>query len=108
MAKMTFADALRSQLTTRNDLWSKRILVVLDKGDSRLKRWFLARAEKSARLVMNVSDMAAIDWSKIDWNKVLDFILKLAAIILPLLLAKPKSAAKPKKSLGRTQTRKRL
>lgn len=108
MAKVTFSDALRAQLTTRGDIWSKRILSVLDKGDSRLKRWFLARAERSARLALNVGDMAAIDWSKIDWSKVLDFILKLAAIILPLLLAKPKTATKPRKALGRTQTRKRL
>lgn len=113
MAKTTFSDALRTQLTTRNDLWSKRILVLLDRGDSRLKRWFLGRAERSARLALNVSDKAAIDWSQIDWAKVLDFILKLAALILPLLLAKPKiarpkSAPKPKKALGRTQTRKRL
>src|SRR5690348_10507077 len=106
---MTFEDGLRAQVAGRSDKWSKRILAILNGPDSRLKRWFLKRAEADARLKLDLGDKVGIDWSSIDWQAILDFILKLAAIILPLILkAAPATKAKVSKRLGRTRTVKRL
>ncbi len=107
----SFADGLSAAVAGRSDRWSKRIAAILDGPDSRAKRWFLKRAEADARLKLGLGDKVGIDWSKIDWAAILDFILKLAAIILPLILSPkpaPAAARKSKKGLGRTLPRKRL
>lgn len=111
MAAVQFADGLRSQVAGRKDKWSKRVLAILDAKPSLARTLFLNRMEAHARVALGLGSREGIDWSQIDWSKILDFLLKLAAIILPLILAaKPAPAAvrKSKKGLGRTLTRKRL
>ena len=63
----------------------KRILAVLNMPDSRRKRRILARMERQAAAYLCVP-VAEIDWSKVDWGKVLGTILKILVALLPLLI----------------------
>lgn len=115
MASMTFAQGLSAALAAKSNpsRLQRRIRKIVDGPDSALRTWFLQKLEAHARVHLGVGQTQAIDWGSIDWDKVLDFLLKIASIIVALapLFAgkKPKAKSTPRvsKSLGRTRTRKR-
>ena len=84
----TFASALSAHLATKKKpgLLQRRLQRILDAKPSKRRTAILAALETRARDRLGVGATAAIDWSAIDWSKVLDFILKLLAIIGPLLV----------------------
>ena len=108
----SFAAGLSDFLATKKKptLLQRRLQKILDAPDSSRKRAILAALETRARDRLGVGATQGIDWSSIPWDKILDFLLKLLAILAPLFLATPAPAAarKSKKGLGRTLTRKRL
>lgn len=58
---------------------SKRRTRILE----RLERHTIAHLQAEGKLANNAT-FGAIDWSSIDWNKVLDFIMKLLTMLIPL------------------------
>lgn len=83
----TFATALGDAIRAKPSLTltDKAILKIVDGPQSFMRTRFLKRLEAHARIHLGMSSAEAIDWSSIDWNKVLDFLTKLAAIILAVL-----------------------
>ena len=84
----TFAAGLGDYLATKKKptLLMRRLQKILDAKDSARKRAVLTILETRVRDKLGYSDKVAIDWSQIDWSAVFDFILKLLAILLPLLV----------------------
>lgn len=87
----TFEEALREQFTLKRGgkrltLWEKKLKKLLDAKPSARRTRLLNRMEGHVRVALGKSPTEAIDWSKVDWNKVFDFIMKLLLAILPLLL----------------------
>lgn len=91
MGKATFEVALRDHLLSKAKLAA---------GERRLLKWLAEepknarqrsrRARQLARYEERVRDrlnqpVGAIDWSKIDWQKIIDFIIKILPLILALL-----------------------
>lgn len=86
---MTFEEALGEQLRAKKRLtfWEKRLLKLIDARPSKRRTRVLERLRAHAATALEIKgDPAAIDWSKIDWAKVLDFVLKIILALLPLLL----------------------
>ena len=83
----TFAVGLSDHLASKPKLTllERRLKRLLDAKPSKRRTVILAILEGRARDRLGLGDKVGIDWSKIDWAKVLDFLLKLLAIIAPLL-----------------------
>lgn len=97
-----FASNLKANLEAKGDLRrrGRRILAIINGPDSPHKARLLARMEDHARAHLGLAaahtvptDMPGtdwskitIDWSKIDWAKIIDGLLKLLLAILPVLL----------------------
>lgn len=65
-----------------------KILEIIDAKPSKRRDRRLARMENHARAVAGIDpETGAIDWSKIDWNKLLDAIIAILTKLLPLILA---------------------
>ena len=83
-----FVSNLKAQLEADPDRGRRgaRILRVINSRDSKIRTRRLARMEAHARAVIGGDVNTAIDWSKVDWGKVIDkiidIILKFLAIIL--------------------------
>ena len=84
----TFAEGLSSHLAGRKKLTflQRRLQKIVDARPSKRRTAILQLMEERVRDKMGFGATEKIDWSSIDWNKVLDFILKLLAIIGPLLV----------------------
>lgn len=54
-------------------------------GQKRRHARRLERLEAHARIEAGAKAVGAIDWSKIDWQKIIDFIIKILPLILALL-----------------------
>ena len=110
MAAVSFAVGLSDYLITERKptLLMRRLQKIIDAPDSARKRAILGALETRARDRLKLGDKVGIDWSQIDWSKVLDFLLKLFAILAPLILAGTPNAKASKAKLGRTRTTKRL
>lgn len=82
----TFATALSAAIRAKGKqtLVDRAILKIVDGPVSARRTRFLKRLEAHARIHLGMSAVEKIDWSAIDWNKVLDFLTKLAALILAL------------------------
>lgn len=91
MPRTTFEIGLRDHLLAQ---------AKLSAGEWRLLKWLTEeprnarqrsrRARQLARYEERVRDrlnqpVGAIDWSKIDWQKIIDFIIKILPLILALL-----------------------
>jgi hypothetical protein len=98
----TFAEAFREHLTAEPTLKrrGKRLLAIIDGPPSKRRTRQLDRMERHAvaalddkhlaRLGIKATALAGgglgIDWSQVDWGKVLQTILEILMKILPLLL----------------------
>lgn len=84
----SFASALSAHLATKKKptLLQRRLQKVLDAKDSPRKRAILKALETRARDKLGVGATEAIDWQSINWAAILDFLLKLLAILAPLFL----------------------
>jgi hypothetical protein len=49
----------------------------------RLERHTIAHLQAEGKLG-NEATFGAIDWSTVDWNKILDFVMKLLTMLIPL------------------------
>ena len=87
---MTFLEALREQVEVRKSRRGRLLLRRLDAMTPARRARVLVRMEAHARTHLVAAGMASatgvIDWSSIDWSKVLDVILKILMAILPFLL----------------------
>ena len=83
-----FATALGSHLEAKKKpkFLERRLLRIIRAKPSKRRTAILNALETRARDKLGVGATAAIDWGNIDWEKILDFILKLLAIIGPLLV----------------------
>jgi hypothetical protein len=81
---MIFEDAFGGQLRAKPKRTRKEnaILKIIDGPASRLRTWFLSTLEHRARVQLGVEAGVGIDWSKVDWEKLLNTILQLALVIL--------------------------
>lgn len=83
-APTNFAANLKDHLLLKPKLSSrdKKILSIIDgpQNDKRAKK--LSRWEAHARVEAGVSPVGAIDWSKIDWAKLIESILAIIALFL--------------------------
>lgn len=80
MAKVSFEQGLRDHLASKTKLTAKerRVQRILDlPTDSAKRQRVLERMEDTAR--GQIGAVGKIDWSSIDWDKLLAFILKLLA-----------------------------
>lgn len=78
MAKATFESGLRAHLASKTKLSvkEKRVQRILDlPADSAKRQRVLERMEDTAR--GNLGAVGKIDWSAIDWEAILAFIVKL-------------------------------
>lgn len=84
----SFATALGAHLEAKPKpkLLERRLLKIINSPPSKRRTAILKALETRARDKLGVGATAAIDWEKIDWQKVLDFLLKLLVILLPLFL----------------------
>jgi hypothetical protein len=84
----TFAVGLADHLRTKKRLtfWERRLQKIVEAKPSKRRTAILERLEAAARVQLGVSADAAIDWGAVDWAKILDFILKLIALLAPLFL----------------------
>lgn len=84
----TFATALGGHLRGKKKLkfLERRLLKIVEAKPSKRRTAILNLLETRARDKMGVGATEAIDWGQIDWQKILDFILKLLAILGPLLV----------------------
>ena len=85
-----FAANLSAQLEAKPKLSMReqRIKSILDAPPSKRKDRRLARMENHARAAINADPKTgAIDWSTIDWAKLLSTIIDILAKLLPLILA---------------------
>lgn len=90
-SKTSFEHNLREQIlkTAPRRRKSARILAVLDAKPSKKRTRTIDRMERHARAALEGDanlNGRAIDWSKIDWAKVFDIILKILTALLPLLI----------------------
>jgi len=85
---VSFATGLSDHLAGKSKLsfWEKRLKKILDAKPSARRTKILNALESSARAHLGVSAAEKIDWQSIDWQKVLDFILKLIMILAPFFL----------------------
>lgn len=82
---MNFETALRQQIEARprKSMRDRKILAVLDgpKNEKRAKK--LAKWESHARLEAGFGQtVTGIDWSKVDWKKLIENILAIIALFL--------------------------
>lgn len=84
-----FATNLRLHLLAMSDrtYQEDRILAMLDEPDGPRHRRQLRRMETRCRHEAGYSSSEGIDWSSIDWAKVLQIFIKVLLTLLPLLLA---------------------
>src|SRR5690348_16790591 len=84
-----FGLMLQSQLEAKQDRSASdnQILGILQAPDSHQKERRVRRMERHVRRHLGFTDTEQIDWSSIDWSKVLSVVLQLLAALLPLLLA---------------------
>lgn len=84
----TFASALGAHLDEKPKLsfLERRLKKILDAKPSKRRTAILQLMEARARDRMGFGATEKIDWSAIDWAKILDFLLKLLAILGPLLV----------------------
>lgn len=90
MSKSSFEMNLRLAIMAKpkRSKRDERILNILDAPPSARRDKRLARMENHARAVAGIDPKTgAIDWSKIDWAKLLKSIMSLLAKLLPLILA---------------------
>lgn len=84
-----FADNLKLALNSCTGVGGKsqtrRLLSALNRPDSVRQRILLRRLERAAVQVVG-KPASKIDWSTIDWGKLLLSIVKVLLIILPLIL----------------------
>lgn len=85
---VSFEDALRDQIESRPEtIRSRRILNVLDMEPGARRTRILERMERHAITHLDIKgEPGKIDWQNIDWAALFDKLLKLLALILPLLL----------------------
>lgn len=85
----TFAANLQAAIEAKPKLnmRDRRVLGILQGKPSKRRDRQIARMENHARAAIDADPQTkAIDWSKVDWSKVLKTILAILAKILPLLL----------------------
>jgi hypothetical protein len=84
----SFATALGAHLETKKKpkLLERRLLKILNAAPSKRRTAILKALETRARDKLGVGATQAIDWSAVDWQKILDFLLKLLVILLPLFI----------------------
>ena len=92
---VTFAEGLRAALEADppRRRKAKRLYQLLDAKPSKkkerrlrvLERCVQAHLEDGLEMTL-VTGPLGIDWSQVDWMKVLDIVLKIAMVLLPLLL----------------------
>ena len=85
---MDFAAALKKQIEAdpHDTAKGQRILDIINSPPSRRRDRRLARMEAHARAAADLGN-GKIDWSKIDWQKLLSTILDVLVKLLPLILA---------------------
>lgn len=86
----SFAGALQGQLAKKGvtmTLAERKLMKIVNGKDSPRRTRQLAHMERHVRAHLELSPTAAIDWSSIDWSKVLSTVLQLLIKLLPLLLA---------------------
>ncbi len=84
---MTFREALL--LHTKDIHVSKRVQSlreVLLARPSKLRDRRIARLEAHARAHLGLSSDAEIDWSTVDWSKIISGLLQVLLLLLPLFL----------------------
>ena len=92
MAAVSFETALRAKLEAdpKRSRRARRVLEILDSRPSRRRTRRINAMENHAIAVLKTEGLkpaAAIDWSKVDWAKVIDKILDILIQLLPILLA---------------------
>lgn len=82
-----FATAFRAALTAKPKLSGRemRILKVLDEPPSKAKSRKLARIERRVRTEFGIGEKEAIDWSAIDWQALIQTVIKIIELILKFL-----------------------
>lgn len=84
---MDFATALRAEIVTRKaSVRARRLLRIIDGPKNARRRRVLERMERHTRAEIGAGGTGKIDWSKIDWEKLFEQILKLLMAILPLFI----------------------
>ena len=86
----SFEDGLRAAIEAKPKLSARdrRILEILNGPDSKRKRKRLARMENYARAEAGIDpNTGAIDWSEVNWAKLLENIIAILSKLLPLILA---------------------
>lgn len=83
-----FAAELEAHLESKPDLRrrGKKILAVIQSRPSKKKDRILARMERHAAAAIDRDVGVGIDWSEIDWKKVIEIIIKVLLMLLPLLI----------------------
>ena len=82
-----FESGLRSHLNSKSKLSAKeqQIMGVLDAPDSKRRTRRMHRMENHARASIDAHpEEGAIDWSKIDWSKILQMLIKFITMIFAL------------------------
>lgn len=101
---MLFADALKEQLESTTNLRrrGRKLLELINSRPSRARTRKLARLERHALASLDKKQLAklnvpagalfgddeglGIDWSQIDWGKILDTLLDILLKLLPFLI----------------------
>lgn len=85
---MTFAEALRIQLSSRPELrGADRILAIIDGPDSRRRTRILARMERRVRTEMGYSEREKVDWGAAISPLTIILLLKILLAVLQVIFA---------------------
>ena len=84
----TFAGAIKAQLEMKENLTlrERRILHIINSPDSAKRDRQLYRMELAVRGALDLHANEAVNWSEIDWPRVIGVILEILVRLLPLLL----------------------